>query len=257
MIEAMLKREKKNLHRSTICHILNGRKKTKRTRRQKLKAHRRRYELPIPGQRLQLDVKYVPEFVEGFRAFNYVAIDECTRWRFGWAYLDLNPRNTVDFLNRLQKACPFPIHTIQTDNGFEFTYRLVPTAKHVEHPMDEWCKVNGMEHRLIPPGEKELNGKVERSHRIDEQYFYWKAPTDSLDNFNFAYLQWLKIYNHQRLHGGIGYLTPNEKLMERYQTLREDIQHETNEKQRLEFVRQLPKRLTSTQWLPINLKIAA
>lgn len=257
MLEALLKREGKGLSRSTICHILNRRKKVTRTRRQRLKAHRRRYELPIPGQRLQLDVKYVPEPVEGFRAFNYVAVDECTRWRFSWAYLDLNPESTIDFLKRLEAACPFPMHVIQTDNGFEFTYRLVPTAKHVEHPMDTWCKARNIRHRLIPPGEKELNGKVERSHRIDEQYFYWQAPTDDLNRFNEANSQWLDIYNRQRPHGGIDYLTPHEKLMERYQTLRQTTESAELEPIRLQFVRELPKRLPTTRQLPIHLKIAA
>lgn len=257
MLEALLKRDGKSLSRSTICHILNRRKKVKRPRRERLRAHRRRYELPIPGQRFQLDVKYIPEAVEGFRAFNYVAVDECTRWRFSRAYLDLNPANTVDFLGRLLAACPFPISVIQTDNGFEFTYRLVPTAKHVEHPMDEWCKARNITHRLIPPGEKELNGKVERSHRIDEQYFYWQAPTDSLDRFNCANSAWLEIYNRQRPHGGISYLTPYEKLMERYQTLRQGPQNVDLEPLRLQFIRELPKRLSNTRQLSRHFKFAA
>lgn len=249
MIEALLKREDKGLHRSTICHILNRRERVKRVRRERLKAHRRRYELPIPGLRLQLDVKYVPELVEGFRAFNYVAIDECTRWRFAWAYLDLTPANTVDFLERLWRACPFPIHTLQTDNGLEFTYRFVPSANHVTHPMDEWCQAHQIRHRLIPPGEKEINGKVERSHRIDEQYFYWQAPTDSLARFNAACATWLAIYNRQRPHGGVGYLTPQEKLMERYQTLRQATPNDKYEQERLQFIRELPKRLPSPRQL--------
>lgn len=257
MIEAILKRESKSLHRSTICHILNGRKKVIRTRREKLKAHRRRYELPLPGQRIQLDVKYVPEFVEGFRAYSYVAVDECTRLRFARAYLDLNPQNTVDFLNRLKEAFPFPIHTIQTDNGFEFTYKLVPMAKNVEHPMDAWCKTHSINHKLIPPGEKELNGKVERSHRIDEQYFYWKAPTDCLDKFNYAYSLWIEKYNYERPHGGIDYLTPKEKLMERYQTLRKAETLKALESEQLQFIQELPKRLAMLRKQPSKFKIAA
>ena len=78
--------------------------------------------------------------------------------------------------------------------------------------MDVWCEENGIRHQLIPPGEKELNGKVERSHRIDEQYFYWKADYRSLRQFNLSLVRWLRQYNEERPHGGLDYQTPKEKL---------------------------------------------
>jgi transposase InsO family protein len=240
LIKAMLGREGIKISRSTIVHILNHRRKgVVKTRKQKLKAHRRRYELPIPGMRVQLDVKYVPEPVAGFRAYNYVAIDECTRIRFAFAYYDLNPRNTVDFLCRMIRFFPFDIETIQTDNGFEFTNRLIPAHEGLEHPMDTWCNENGIKHRCIPVGEKELNGKVERSHRIDEQFFYWKAPTASLEEFNFSFLHWLFIYNHERLHGGLDFKTPIEKLWEVYEKERRLPNFELNK------LKDLPKRFTA------------
>lgn len=237
-IQAILSRQGVKVSRSTIVHVLRKRRKiVKRTRRERLKAHRRRYELPIPGMRVQLDVKYVPEFVEGFRAYNYVAIDECTRMRFARGYLDLKPENTVDFLQRMKAFFPFDIEIIQTDNGFEFTNRLIPAHEGIEHPMDKWCRENGIKHRCIPPGEKELNGKVERSHRIDEQFFYWRAPTESLEAFNHALLSWIYTYNHERLHGGLGFITPIEKLWERYQ--------ESKRNSELKKLNNLPNRMAA------------
>jgi hypothetical protein len=73
---------------------------------------------------------------------------------------------------------------------------------------------------LIPPGVKELNGKVERSHRIDMQYFYWKASSHSLETFNREQRAWIACYNSERLHGGLGFITPLEKLRERAKTLK-------------------------------------
>lgn len=222
VIAGYLKREQTPVGATTICHVLNGRKRVHRKRQEKLKAHRRRYELYVPGQRLQVDVKYVPEFVGGKRIYNYVAVDECTRWRFARGFDSLDGGTTARFLEALKRAAPFPIHCLQTDNGFEFTYRLMAqfeTAKMRIHPMQQWCAENRIRHRCIPPGEKELNGKVERSHRIDEQYFYWKAPMDTLENFNAALSRWMHDYVHKRPHGGVGFLTPWEKLEERIQTL--------------------------------------
>jgi transposase InsO family protein len=219
-IEAHLKRSGIKRSRKTICHILNGRKKVKRGPKARLKTHRKRYELPIPGLRFQMDVKYVPSLVGGRKAYSYVIVDECTRWRFAKTYCQLDAHTTVKFLIEFKKACPFPIHTIQTDHGFEFTNKLNPITNHIAHPVDIWCEKEGIIHRLIPPGVKELNGKVERSHRIDMHYFYWRAPTDSLESFNRSQATWISYYNTKRLHGGIGFLTPYEKLQERIIALR-------------------------------------
>jgi transposase InsO family protein len=220
MISYFMKREGMPVSKKTICHVLNGRKKITRTRRQKRLTHRRRYELEIPGQRLQIDVKYGPRLAieRNPRVYVYNAIDECTRWKFARGYPEVNPFMTIDFLDRLRKECPFPIHAILSDNGFEFSYKLVLGRD--DHPMDLWCKRHGINHQTIPPGEKELNGKVERNHRIDAQYFYHRAPTDSLAHFNERFRDWIAYYNNKRPHGSLNGLTPAEKLKERIQTLK-------------------------------------
>lgn len=247
MIKSMLSREGSLVGRTTICHVLNHRRPPVKTRKNRLKKHRKRYELVIPGQRFQLDVKYVPELVGGKKAYNYVIVDECTRWRYARAFDSLCEGSTVEFLESFKRYCPFPIHCIQTDNGHEFTYRLNPIAQHLEHKMDQWCKANGIKHQLIPPGVKELNGKVERSHRIDEQYFYWKAPTHSIAVFNLQQGRWMADYNSKRPHGGVGYMTPLEKLEERRQTLKTATVDNELEPLRLKFLAEKPKQLTKQE----------
>lgn len=219
MIQALFKRQNKKISTSTICHILNKRKKIKKSKKKLLKGHRRRYELPIPGQRVQIDVKYVPNLIRGQRAYCFSAVDECTRIKFSYCYLSLSEYNSFDFLEKMKEDFPFPINTIQTDNGFEFTNRFNHFKENWDHSVSVWCKNNDVIHRCIPPGAKELNGKIERSHRIDEQYFYWRAPNQSVEGLNYAMKEWLKDYNKTRPHGGIGYLTPYEKYQERINNL--------------------------------------
>lgn len=224
MIHGILKRESIKIAVSTVAHILNERKPVAPEIRRKLNPHNKRYELPIPGMRLQLDVKYVPHFVGGIRVYSYVAVDECTRWRFAHTFTHLDHGSTVRFLGMLFQACPFPIFCIQTDNGFEFTSKLNPNMpRDYVHPMDEWCNNHGIEHRLIPPGVKEHNGKIERSHRIDEQYFYWRATDKCLKTFNQQQADWMSFYNHQRPHYGLGFMTPMEKLQERILNLGKEV----------------------------------
>ncbi len=251
MIQGVLARQNIKLSTSTINHVLNNRKEPIRIKKIKLKKHRKRYELPIPGQRLQMDVKYVPKFVADKRIFNYVIVDECTRIRFIHAYPEINAQLTVDFIERAKAFFPFSINCIQTDNGQEFTWHLSRENENAKmHLLDEWCEEQNIKHRLIPVGVKEHNGKVERSHRIDEQYFYWEAPTSSIDDFNKALEKWVFEYNHKRPHGGISYQTPMEKLEERYNFLKDFCFLDKNEeKMKIKFLNSKPKIIKSSTQL--------
>ena len=242
MIQGVLSRENIKISTSTIGHVLNKRLPPVKIKKTKLKKHRKRYELPIPGQRLQMDVKYVPKFVNDQRVFNYVIVDECTRIRFVKGYPEINAALTVDFIEKAKSFFPFPINCIQTDNGQEFTWFLQRENVNAKtHLLDQWCEIQNIKHKLIPVGVKEHNGKVERSHRIDEQYFYWHAPTDDLDNFNNELDKWIYKYNHIRPHGGINYTTPMEKLEERYNFLKNFCFLDKNEEEmKIKFLNSKP-----------------
>lgn len=219
MIKAIMDRKNRGHSTSTINHVINKRKKpNNKIKNKKLNPHNRRYEMPIPGQRLQMDVKYFPHKIKGQKAFVYVAVDECTRWRYTRAYDTLTGQLTVEFMKEVKANAPFPIFCVQTDNGQEFTFRFLSKTK--KHPLDIWCEEEGIKHQCIPPGVKELNGKVERSHRIDDQYFYWRAPRESFEGLNDAMNDWIRYYNEERPHGGLGFKTPLEKIIERMNSLK-------------------------------------
>jgi len=148
-------------------------------------------------------------------------------YEFAKIYYDLSVNNTEDFFSdlvrsasggkELIKAAPFQIKTIQTDNGIEFTYQFVSDPKCIdkepkEHPLDTLCKKHKIHHKLIPLGQCEINGKVERSHRIDEEEFYRLKTYSSLKELQLAFNQWIFYYNHKRPHGGINKMTPIQKL---------------------------------------------
>jgi transposase InsO family protein len=223
MLNYRLEREGIKLSKSTVRYVLNRRRRGKKPKKPKLKVHQKRYELPIPGQRVQIDVKHAGTLLTGQKIYVFNAIDECTRWKYAKAYLNYWAETTVEFLNDLQKHFPFPIQCLQSDNGAEFTNRL--TVKFVGgeprqlHPVEKWCRIRNIRHRLIPPGEKELNGKVERSHRMDDEYCYYRASRTTLDNFNKSLGHWMGNYLFRRPHGGLRGLTPFEKWQERLKNL--------------------------------------
>lgn len=88
-------------------------------------------EMRYPGERVQVDVKYVPvksltkEVREkDGRYYQYTAIDEYTRKRVLWASKEQSTSASTEFIKVIMKKFPFKIECIQTDNGFEFTNRL-------------------------------------------------------------------------------------------------------------------------------------
>jgi len=108
---------------------------------------------------------------EGYQEYQYTAIDDCTRLRLAKTYEELCPANSVDFAQRILEVFPFPIEEVQTDHGMEFTYIFMPHVKK-PHPFEEFLKENGIRHKLIPIATPKQNGKVERSHRTDDEEFY-------------------------------------------------------------------------------------
>ena len=159
----------------------------------------RRYpELSRPGEKVQIDVKEVPYCclkglakTEEKRLYQWTAIDECTRIRFLYGYDEHTPANSADFCERMRKEFPFKIQTVQTDNGTEFTYRFISDDK--KTVFEKALAKAKITHKLIPPRTPWHNGKVERSHRNDQRYFYDHEKFGSVEELNeklSVHLQW-------------------------------------------------------------------
>lgn len=94
-----------------------------------------------------------------------------------------------------------------TDNGGEFR------SQFHWHILDK-----GIQHVYIRPRLPRLNGKVERSHRIDDDEFYKMLEgvlIDDTDLFNEKLKEWESFYNYNRPHGALGGQTPYERFREK------------------------------------------
>jgi transposase InsO family protein len=180
------------------------------------KRHIKRYRQPLPGY-LQMDVKYVTYKIHGQQFYQFNVVDHCTTWRLTRVYRQLNHYNLMTFLKLLEARCPFPIIQIQTDNGMEFTdkYRgnVEPTG---EHPLDQWCKARGIEHRLIPVGQKELNGKVENTHKQDDREFYAGSNYQTFEKLEKAMRGYNGRWNEVRATKALGWKTPDQAVEQAY-----------------------------------------
>ncbi len=205
----------KRFHRLTVApssvhRLLSKHEMNRLPANQKHRPHAKRwkrYEKARPGQRLQVDVKFL-ERIPGTqkRFYQFTAIDDCTRIRILKVYDACNQRTAIRFTEEILRRLPFRVHVIQTDNGAEFQSRF---HWHLED-LD-------IRHVYIRPRTPHLNGKVERSHRIDGQEFYQLLDqdgiTDDIHLFNTKLREWEDYYNYHRPHGALDGQTPYERLL--------------------------------------------
>ena len=175
------------------------------------------YEAPkyLPGEKVQIDVKYVKledeiasRLGKKYRwVYQYTALDVATGIKCKLIYEDHDTKSSVDFLTKVRLFYPFQIKIIQTDNGFEFTWRLAPDIEQI-HPFTIQCKLFGYAHNIIPPAYPRANSHVERTHRIDEEEVYRGRAFTSLQQLHKINLSSLKYFNEKRPQASKHFLAP-------------------------------------------------
>ena len=159
----------------------------------------RLFEKPHPGDSVQIDVKVAK--AGGHKVYQYTAIDDCTRFRVLRLYREQNQRSTLAFFSAIREALPFPIRRLQCDNGTEFPLAFALTVQEA-----------GIRLRYIEPRRPDQNGKVERSHRVDNEEFWTRYSFSSFDQATAALRDWERVYNFERFSMALHGETPAEKL---------------------------------------------
>jgi len=170
------------------------------------------YDTPTElGIKWQMDVKYVPKKcysgTDEQKFYQYTIIDEASRERFIYPYKEQSSYSTVDFVKRAIVYFGYKPKIIQTDNGGEFTH-IAKTDK--IHPLDYLCASLNIEHKLIRPRTPRHNGKVERSHRNDQNRFYNYLSFYSYDDLLKQMKAYLKRSNNIPMQV-LGWVSPIEK----------------------------------------------
>jgi len=180
------------------------------------KKHFRTIKVQYPGELTQLDVKHLPRITKnGKKCYVYNFVDHATKWSFKLAYEGCGVWETYRFMNALIEVCPFKIKRLQTDHGIEFTYKFMPhLQENTVHPLEHFCKVYGIEKKLIPVGEKEINGLVERSHRQDDNELYETIRPANVLHLNQILRKHTRWLNQSRRRKPLGWKTANEILLD-------------------------------------------
>ena len=155
------------------------------------------YDTPTElGSKWQMDVKYVPAAcyvgTDGEKFYQYTMIDEASRERFIYAYKEQSSYSTVDFVKRAIIYFGYAPVTIQTDNGSEFTHTSQTDRV---HPFERLCTRLHIHHKTIRPKTPWHNGKVERSHRNDQERFYNYLKFYSYEDLQLQMKRYLRRSN--------------------------------------------------------------
>ena len=169
------------------------------------------------GELVEIDIKYVPDLVGEKQYYQFTAIDCASRWRYLKIYDNMGNSEATDFLQTVVAVANFRIRAIKTDNGSCFTNRYTGYLKSSDplnpklNSLDILCQKLNIIHYLIDPGKPAQNGKVERSHRTDQEMFYDRHKFKTIVELKQAVKQWNINYNNLE-HIALGGLTPNEAL---------------------------------------------
>ena len=180
------------------------------------KADLGRYE---PFEFWQIDAKYVadrsalPEeayaaiFKNRLPRYQFTAIDIKTRLRFIAYANSLSFENGLCFMLLVEawlRAFGINQHLFfQTDNGVEFGGKASGRKRKVMQAFifDRL----GVSLLNIPPGQKQANAYVERSHRTDDEEFYAIDLSKATSHTSFMQMAqaWICAYNYKRPHFGV------------------------------------------------------
>lgn len=200
----------------TVLRVLSRNNAIKKYVTNKKKKHNNPYDTPTEvGIKWQVDVKYVPSECKTLdlkdeKFYQYTVLDEHSRKRFLYYTNEHSMYETVKAIAAAIKFFQYIPIEVQTDNGFEFTDKARKKESNTKLSyLDAFLARNGIIHHLIRPRTPEHNGKVERSHRIDQEKFYRNLKFYSLDDLKEQGKTWMNKYNNMPRFV-LNFKSPNE-----------------------------------------------
>jgi len=181
-----------------------------------------RYERDRPGELLHLDTKkfarigHVGHRIHGDRSirnrgagweFLHVCVDDATRIAYAEVLPDERGTTAAGFLRRAVRwfaAQGVPTERVMTDNGGCYVSKVFAAA----------LKTIGARHVRTRPYTPRTNGKAERFIRTAKEGWAYARPYRHSNERTAQLRHFLTYYNCGRPHGGIGGMTPLQRLTE-------------------------------------------
>ena len=138
------------------------------------------------------------------RLYVYTLLDVFSRWAHALATDRINTHKSLYFVRQAVRKSPFNFICLQSDNGPEFSQTFT-----------QRIKITHRHSRVRKPND---NAHLERFNRTIQHEFLNKMPVD-VKKINQSLPNYLKYYNEERLHLGIGLKTPTQILTGCFQAI--------------------------------------
>lgn len=162
----------------------------------------------------------------------FVGIERKTKYVYVELYQRMTMENAVTFLYNLQKDCVFRITHVLTDNGSQFTYKLL--AKHLQpnkaHPFDEACEALNIEHRTTKFKHPWTNGQVEITNKMLKQATVKQFHYSNAEELKVHLQTFLLYYNYQKKLKSLKLKSPWQVIEECYNENPDDFILKPNDK---------------------------
>ena len=124
-----------------------------------------------------IHIDFAEVWTEEGKLYLFVAVDRVSKFAFAELHEPATRRIAADFLRRLLEHVPYRVHTVLTDNGFQFTEprggwsvreiqgMLAAGQPFRAHAFNFACAQHGIDHRLMKFNHPWTNGQVERMNR--------------------------------------------------------------------------------------------
>ena len=158
-----------------------------------------------PHQHWHVDVSYIN--ICGTFYYLCSTLDGYSRYIAHWEIRESMTEADIEIIiQRARERFPGVRPRIISDNGPQF----------IAKEFKEFIRICGMTHARTSPFYPQSNGKIERWHQsIKKECIRPKTPT-TLEEARQVVADFVHQYNHNRLHGAIGYVAPTDRLHGRH-----------------------------------------
>lgn len=186
-------------------NLLNPKRRPKAPNRRRIKDW-----VPQPDQPfscLQFDIKYIYIHRQRRNALLISVIDVESRWLLKWKLAwNIRKEHVIALFKEMIKHYPLPKSVVvRNDNGSQFVAQAVR----------EFLEDVGIIQEFTWPATPQQNGHIESYHSIVENVICTRYELQNLEETYRLFQRWDRFYNTDRLHSGIGYLSPYEYLLQK------------------------------------------
>jgi transposase InsO family protein len=160
------------------------------------------FEQPqAPHEHWHIDIAHIN--IHGTFYYLCAVLDGASRYIVDWSLRESMRECDVEILlQRAKERFPDARPRIISDNGPQF----------IAKDFKEFIRVSGMTHVRTAPYYPQSNGKMERWNQSIKSECIRPGVPLSVDDALRLIEQYIRVYNEQRLHSALGYVTPKDIL---------------------------------------------